>query len=302
MSVHPRPAESSSRPSLTPMTGMLTESMIHYTVLYATCFLPATNYYWMFSGAGTDERPLERKHRIATYCVGSRLMRRSVEQIQAGFKKGNVDDMLEYGLRLMSGTDGVPLDLDSAMKILNKVLESCQAENEGTKDFSLSHHMTSGIKFCSESCGLGLYSNSCCILNQMCLSLAELVKVLPEETGLHEKVDFLDEQYLEFLDETGHQIMKSRECRRKGSTSVHRRGRERDCCWGQELKEGGTYGHPPGSPRKEVADEIAEEAWSPQHRLRQHRFWVNVGFKKVASEVIQRDGARAQGTVWAVGV
>ncbi|KAJ3500637.1 hypothetical protein NLJ89_g9706 [Agrocybe chaxingu] len=153
--------------------------------------------------------------------------------MQAGFKKGNVDDMLEYSLWLMSGADGVPLDLDLAMKILNKVLEGpfppakravaaslassisayhLHRGNEGWKDFSLSHHMPNGINFCYESCGLGLYSNSCCILNQICLSLAELVKVLPEEADLPEKVDFLDEQYLEFLDQTGQQTVKSRIC------------------------------------------------------------------------------------------
>ncbi|CAA7262664.1 unnamed protein product [Cyclocybe aegerita] len=188
----------------------------------ASAQFATTTYYWMFSRAGTSQAALERKREISMYCASARLMRRSFEQVKAGVEEGNVDDILEYCLRLVSGIDGVPVNLSEAMGILPEVIHgpfpapkravaasligsisAFHMHKESAKESSFSPYLASGIMSCFASCELGLYSNSCRIFFHCCPSVSELAEILPEEEmDLLDRVTYLDERYLDFMEET----------------------------------------------------------------------------------------------------
>ncbi|KAF8958571.1 hypothetical protein BDZ97DRAFT_1440258 [Flammula alnicola] len=91
-------------------------AMDEYVTMYSSCFLPATSLYIYGSGPR-----VAAKQRVTRQCE-ERLAQRETRLVRAGAVRKQVDDMLEYALRLETGTH-VLFDPDAALRLFKKVLD-----------------------------------------------------------------------------------------------------------------------------------------------------------------------------------
>ncbi|CAA7262038.1 unnamed protein product [Cyclocybe aegerita] len=98
-----------------------TRPMRNYGVMWSNCFIPATTAYLMHSCIPySPDYPLANHFLIAGNCQYRRYKRRKIRLVKAGAARKDVDDMLEYGLRLAVGIDG-PMNNNAAMRLFSDV-------------------------------------------------------------------------------------------------------------------------------------------------------------------------------------
>ncbi|CAA7264356.1 unnamed protein product [Cyclocybe aegerita] len=157
-----------------------------------------------------------------------RFKQRKIEDVQAGVERGDADDMLEYGLRLATGAE-IPLDNSEARRILLLVFQSntfsssqravaasllgllyyyIVLNSDDWKDFDYDDRIPCSMKFCFESCLLGLHSHICLLVGNMFFKLYGKIPY----GELMDKVTFIHGLNVTLRKATGHQDPKPDIC------------------------------------------------------------------------------------------
>jgi len=189
-----------------------------YVSMYHNCFKPAT------SPSPYGEGVSAYFHRECVRECRERLAKLTMKEVRAGATKRRVDDMLEMGLRLITGTH-TKFDETAGSSILQEIIKGEYPESKNAiaacltcdnmqRNFlmnpSAGFDIANAIAHAEISSRLGLFSHAC-------LNLIMLIDRSAEPESSEDHLSFLDGtglmmEYKKYREESGMQRPKSRRC------------------------------------------------------------------------------------------
>ncbi|KAJ3511712.1 hypothetical protein NLJ89_g3933 [Agrocybe chaxingu] len=180
-----------------------------YELMYMSCYPPARTGCLLTAQERTEIPYFRLKHR-------------DTKLVQEGAARRDVDDILEYALRMATGS-GAPQDEDIAMKMLMDVIESDFPSNKravaaNLASFLFIHRTESdedgfshAVELCQLSIHLGHYAHIAVFLFLMCSQEFDIVLPLDARADAG-PIGVLFDKYDRFQEETGFQPFKSTHC------------------------------------------------------------------------------------------